>query len=66
MAEQTTSERTAAPAAVGAAPDEVDDEALIAQVTDARKAGDPDRAGVGELLQRAATRNKAALDRLAR
>lgn len=44
----------------------VDDEDLIAQVAAARRAGEDDRAGVEELLRRAAHRNQAALDRLAR
>jgi hypothetical protein len=53
-----------------AAPDEVDDDAstdaLIARVFEARKSGTSDGSDVDELLERAAKRNRAAIDRLAR
>jgi len=42
-----------------------DEEATIARVAAARKAGADDEQGVEELLRRAADRNRAALDRLA-
>lgn len=42
-----------------------DDEAIIARVAAARKAGGDDPKGVEELLRRAADGNRAALDRLA-
>lgn len=43
-----------------------DDRTAIERVSAARQAGDEDPEGVEELLRRAADRNRAALDRLAR
>ncbi len=43
-----------------------DDTAVIGRISAARRAGDEDPEGVEELLRRAAERNRAALDRLAR
>ena len=43
-----------------------DDATVIARVSAARQVGDEDQQGVEELLRRAADRNRAALDRLAK
>ena len=43
-----------------------DDATVIARVSAARQVGDEDKEGVEELLRRAADRNQAALDRLAK
>ncbi len=43
-----------------------DDATVIARVCAARQVGDEDKEGVEELLRRAADRNQAALDRLAK
>jgi hypothetical protein len=43
-----------------------DDATVIARVFAARQVGDKDQQGVEELLRRAADRNQAALDRLAK
>jgi hypothetical protein len=44
---------------------EADDEELISRLTSARSAGDREAGATGEVLNRAAERNRAALDRLA-
>jgi hypothetical protein len=43
-----------------------DDATVIARVSAAKQVGDEDPQGVEELLRRAADRNRAALDRLAK
>lgn len=65
MAKPRTQETHAAPNITGAESGD-DDDALIANVSAARQAGSEDPEGVEELLRRAAARNRAALDRLAR
>jgi len=63
--------RTGAPSPTAPADSEralerADDRTAIERVSAARRAGDEDPEGVEELLRRAADRNRAALDRLAR
>jgi hypothetical protein len=67
MAESKTRASGATPGSdVDPALASADDATVIARVSTARKVGDEDKQGVEELLRRAADRNRAALDRLAK